>query len=175
MSASSALTKWKQQIIYVGKGSDEGTMEEAILHFFYDGLSRMIKHLGYKWNTSEQRIALKFIQLCYMIDTTRYDAEKYSLQGPEPDHRNLKEDLETFEFFLDTIAFNEFLEEWSHCPVVGTPFDYLFKEFCYNWIDVTAGAPGAMTQRILEADDEEEGEEELVTTEVLSRRNWSLY
>jgi hypothetical protein len=173
--ASISFTNWKQQITYIGKGSNEGTMEEAVLHFFYDGISKMINQLGYKWHTNEDYIASKFIQLCYMIDTTRRDAHKYSLQGPEPCHRNLKEDRETFELFLDTFAFNDFLEEWSHCEVVGTSFDYLFKEFCYSWLDVTAGSPGAMTQKILDADKEEEGEEELVTTEILSRRNWSLY
>jgi len=173
--ASVAFTNWKQQVTYVGKGSNEGTMEEAILHFFYDGLSPMIKHLGYKWNTSEQDIARRFLQLCYMIYTTRRDAHKYSLQGPEPQHRDLKEDRDVFDYFLDTFTFNDLLEEWSHCPIVGTAFDYLFKEFCYCWIDVTAGAPGFMTQRILEADEDEDGEEEIATTEVLSRRNWSLY
>jgi hypothetical protein len=172
---SIAFTNWKQQITYVGKGSNEGTMEEAVLHFFYDGISQLIKRLGYKWNTNEQLISRKFLQLCYMIDTTRRDAHKYSLQGPEPEHRDLKEDRETFEFVLDTFVFNDFLEQWSHCPIIGTAFDYLFKEFCYCWIDVTAGPPGAMTQRILDADEEEEGEEEMVTTEILSRRNWSLY
>ena len=150
-------------------------MEEAVLHFFYDGLSKMIKQLGYKWNTNEAYIASKFVQLCYMIDTTKSVAHQYSLQGPDPKHRDLKEDRETFECILDTFAFNDFLEDWSHCPVVGTSFDFLFKDFCYNWIDVTAGSPGVMTQKILDADIEEEGEEEIATTEILSRRNWSLY
>jgi len=173
--SSIAFTNWKQQVTYVGKGSNEGTMEEAVLHFFYDGLSKMIKQLGYKWNTNEQDISRRFLQLCYMIDTTKRDANKYSLQGPEPRHRNLKEDYEIFEFVLDTFAFNSFLEEWSHCPVVGTTFDHLFKEFCYSWIDVTAGAPGLMTQKILDMDEEENSEEEIAITEVLTRRNWSLY
>jgi hypothetical protein len=173
--SSISINTWKQQITYVGKGSYEGTMEEAILHFFNDGISQMITNLGYKWNTNEERIRMKFVQLCYMIDITRRDSDKYSLEGPEPCHRNLKEDRETFEFVLDTFAFNNFLEEWSHCPVVGTAFDYLFKEFCYSWIDVTEGAPGRMTQKILDADEEDNSEEEVATTEVLSRRNWSLY
>jgi hypothetical protein len=59
--------------------------------------------------------------------------------------------------------------------VVGTSFDYLFKEFCYSWIDVTTGTPGAMTQKILDMDEDENSEEEIATTEILSRRNWSLY
>jgi len=172
--SSISFNDWKQQVTYVGKGINEGTMEEAILHFFYDGISKMINQLGYKWNTIEKRIAMKFLQLSYMIDTTRRNADKYFLQGPEPCHRDLKEDRETFEFALDTFAFNDFLEEWSHCPVVGTAFDSLLKDFCYSWIDVTAGAPGRMTQKILDADEEEE-EEEVVTTEIHSRRNWSLY
>lgn len=170
-----SFTNWKQQLTYVGKGSIEDIMEEAVLHFFYDGLSQMIKQLGYKWNTNEQVISRKFVQLCYMIDTTKNMSHMYSLNGPKPSHRNFKEDREVFDFFLDTFAYNDFLEEWSHCPIVGTAFDYLFKEFCYCWIDVTAGAPGAMTQQILNADDDEEGEEEIATTEILSRKNWSLY
>jgi len=166
---------WKCQIEYVGKGIHEGTMEDAVLHFFYNGINPMIKNLGYIWSIQEDDIAKRFIQLCYMIDTTKRDADKYSLQGPKPNHRNLKEDYETFDFFLDTFDFNTFLEEWSHCPIVGTSFDYLFKEFCYSWIDVTTGAPGVMTQKILDVDNDENSEEEIVTTEILSRRNWSLY
>lgn len=175
MAAFIAFTNWKQQATYIGKGYNEGTMEEAVLHFFYEGISPMIKQIGYFWLTNEREIAKRFIQLCYMIDTTRHDAHKYALNGPKPAHRNLNEDRDVFELYLDTFTFNAFLEEWNHCPVVGTTFDYLFKEFCYNWIDVTAGAPGAMTQKILDADKDEEGEEELTTTEILSRRNWSLY
>uniref|UniRef100_A0A6C0AN68 Uncharacterized protein n=1 Tax=viral metagenome TaxID=1070528 RepID=A0A6C0AN68_9ZZZZ len=173
--ASISFNDWKQQTTYVGKGSYEGTMEEAVLHFFYDGISKMINQLGYKWNTNEPHVASKFVQLCYMIYTTKDHTQKYSLKGPEPKHRNFKEDYDVFDFLLDTFTFNDFLEEWNHCPVVGTAFDYLFKDFCYNWIDVTAGQPAAMTQKILDADDEENSEEEVATTEVLTRRNWSLY
>lgn len=169
------FNNWKQQTTYVGKGPNEGTMEEAVLHFFYDGIVPMIKKLGYTWSMQEHDIAKRFLQLCYMIDTTKRDSHKYSLNGPIPNHRNFKEDRDVFDFFLDTFAYNNLLDEWSHCSVVGSTFDYLFKEFCYCWIDVTAGSPGAMTQKILDADDEEEREEEITTTEILSRRNWSLY
>ena len=174
-SMSISLNDWKQQLTYVGKGSNEGTMEEAVMQFFHDGLSPLIKSLGYKWSLEEHLICRKFIQLCYMIDTTgTMNYADYSLKGPEPKHRNLKEDQDVFEFFLDTFVFNDFLSSWSHCRVVGTRFDYLFKDFCYTWIDVTSGKPGAMTQQILDADEEEE-EEEVATMEVATRRNWSLY
>jgi hypothetical protein len=67
---------WKCQIEYVGKGIYEDTMEEAVLHFFYDGINPMIKKLGYNWSIQENIIAKKFLQLCYMIDTTKRDAHK---------------------------------------------------------------------------------------------------
>jgi len=168
-----SFSNWKAQFAYIGKGVEEGTMEEAALHFFYDGICPLIKARGYTWITLDRDIAKRFLQLCYMIDMNKNT--DYSLKGPEPKHRDLKEDREIFEFFLDTFMFNDFLENWAHSPMVGTKFDYLFKEFCYTWIDVTAGNPGLMTQKILDADEEEEEEEVYSSTEILSRRNWSLY
>ena len=88
-------------------------------------------------------------------------------------------DKETFEHIVDTFTFNDFLYHWSFChEVCGTRFDHLIKEFCYNLIDVTYGNPGKMTQKILDADAEEQeltSQEQVEVTEIYSRRNWSLY
>ena len=174
-SAPISQARWSMRPAYIGKGVQEGNMEEAMLHFFYEGIDPLIKKTGYKWLDQEKVIARKFVQLCYMIDTTKY-MDNWLLNGPEIQHRNLKEDREVFDFLIDTFVFNDFLEKWNHYPeVVGTPFDYLLKDFCYTWVDVTSGYPGSMTQKILEADEEEEEEEAMGAVEVLSRRNWSLY
>ena len=167
---------WLKQRAYVGRGHHEGTIEEAILYFFYEGLNPFIKQSGYSWSNKEDSvIARKFLYLCYMIHTTPHDND---LILPEPKHRNLPYDRDTFEFTIDTFIFNDFLSEWSFCDeVCGTRFDHLIKEFCYIWLDVESGSPGKMTQRILDAEAEENelSAQEYDVTESYSRKNWSLY
>jgi hypothetical protein len=167
---------WLNQHAYVGRGTNEGTIEEAVLYFFYEGLNPFIKSLGYTWsNKQDIVIARKFLYLCYMIQTTPRDKD---LIIPGPKHRDYQYDRDTFEFVLDTFTFNDFLENWLFChEVCGTRFDYLIKDFCYSWIDVTSGNPGKMTQKMLDADSEEQEAitQEFDITESYSRRNWSLY
>ena len=167
---------WLNKHAYVGRGHQEGTIEEAILYFFYEGLNPFIKQCGYTWlNQDERSVARKFLYLCYMIQTTPSDTD---LIIPAPRHRNLQYDRDTFEFAIDTFTFNDFLSNWSFChDVCGTRFDHLIKEFCYSWVDVESGHPGMMTQKILDADadDQELTQQEVDTTETYSRRNWSLY
>jgi hypothetical protein len=110
-----------------------------------------------------------------MIDTTRRMDSQYSIKCPDPEHRNLVEDRDVYDFYLDTFTFNDFLEYWSDSPIVGSRFDYLFKEFIYIWIDVTSGKPGLMTQKILDADKEDDSEEEFFASETSHKKDWSLY
>ena len=168
---------WLNQHAYIGRGSQEGSVEEAILYFFYEGLNPFIRNCGYQWsNQDDSVVARKFLYLCYMIHTTPHGMD---LKIPGPNHRNHSYDRETFEHIVDTFTFNDFLFEWSFChEVCGTRFDHLIKEFCYNWIDVTSGNPGKMTQKILDAEAEEQeltNQEQVEVTEIYSRRNWSLY
>lgn len=170
---------WLSMPAYVGAGSlksNEGNVEEAVLCFFYEGLNPFIRNSGYKWLEEDSVIARKFLYLCYMIQTTPPHKD---LIIPGPKHRDLEYDRETFDFAIDTFRFNDFLEKWSFChEVCGTRFDHLIKEFCYSWIDVESGAPGKMTQKLLDADNEElelAAQEQNETVETYSRRNWSLY
>lgn len=166
---------WLSQHAYIGRGHQEGTIEEAVLYFFYEGLNPFIKQCGYIWsNTQEHVVARKFMYLCYLMNTT---PRHINLISPSPKHRNLQYDRETFEHIIDTFIFNEFLSNWSFCHEVrGTRFDHLIKEFCYIWIDVTHGNPGKMTRQILDAEaEEQEIEEQAEVSETYSRRNWSLY
>ena len=170
---------WKNQFAYVGPGcleSQEGTMEEAMLDFFYKGVSPWIRNFGYKWSREEHVVARKFVHLCYMIHTTVNMYDK-SLQQPTPCHRDLDEDRETFDYFVDTTEFIDFLEAWKfRNEIVGTRFDYLIKEFCYTWVDVCSGKPGAFTQRIFDAEAEADAEEELVSgPDTSSKKKWDLY
>ena len=167
------FVNWLNKHAYVGPGTNEGTIEEAILYFFYEGLNPFIKQSGYSWNELDTVIAKKFLYFCYMIHTTPHGKD---LIIPGPKHRNLSYDRETFDDILDTFVFNEFLNNWSFChEVCGTRFDHLIKEFCYTWINVTSGIPGKITQKILDAEKEEETEEQGDTIETYSRKNWSLY
>ena len=175
MQNSVSFSSWKRQTTFIGKGSYEGTMEQAVLYFFYDGVCPFVKGIGYKWITSDNEIARRFLQLCYMIHTTRRMEDKYSIKCPDPEHRNLVEDRDVYDFFLDTFTFNDFLEHWSDSPIVGSRFDYLFKEFIYIWIDVTSGKPGSMTQKILDADKDDDSEEDISTSEISHKKDWSLY
>jgi hypothetical protein len=174
-----SFSDWKNQIVYLDPGcleSQEGTMEEAMLVFFYSGVSPWIKDIGYKWSEDDEKIARKFLYLCYMIDTTSrmYDTD---LEPPEPRHRNLEEDRETFDYFVDTTELIDFLANWEfRSEVVGTRFDHLIKEFCYVWIDVCSGRPGTFTQRIFDAELEAEAEEEYYAgPDMSSRKKWDLY
>ena len=173
-----SFNDWKNQFTYVGPGTckeQEGTMEEAMLVFFYDGVSPWIKNIGYKWSHDDDILARKFVELCYMIDTTS-DMYDKDIKCPRPKHRDLHEDRETFDFFVDTIELINFLEAWTfRMEVVGTRFDHLIKEFCYTWIDVCSGKPGAFTQRIFDAEAEAEADEEAAGPDTTTRKKWDLY
>ena len=174
-----SFSEWKNQFAYVGPGcleSQEGTMEEAMLVFFYEGVSPWIKNIGYKWSQDDNVIARKFVYFCYMIDTT---SKMYTMDlcPPKVMHRNFEEDRETFDYFVDTTELTNFLSMWEfRNEIVGTRFDHLIKEFCYIWIDVCSGKPGAFTQRIFDAEEDMLAEEEmLVGPEMTSRKKWDLY
>ena len=158
-------------------GLAEVPMEEAMLSFFYDGVNNWIIDAGYKWIDSEHVIARKFVYLCYSIQQTLKKDPKYSLEIPEPKHRNYDEDRETFDLFLDTSSFVDLLDTWSfRQEIVGTRLDYLIKEFCYVWIDVTSGKPGTFTQKILTAEEEDVNEEEFNSVpDTWSKKKWDLY
>lgn len=165
---------WLNQRAYVGRGYQEGTIEEAVLYFFYEGLNPFIKQSGYTWlNEDESFIARKFLYLCYMIQTTPSDND---LHIPGPRHRDLSYDRDTFDFAIDTFTFNDFLSNWSFCQeVCGTRFDHLIKEFCYSWVNVESGPPGKITQKALDAEKEEEEEEMPYGPEVTNKKRYDLY
>jgi len=165
---------WKNQPAYIGPGYSMDTMEQAML-VFYDGVSQWIQGLGYKWLFQGSLIANKFVHLCYMIDTANMNSE---MEIPEPRHRNYLEDRDTFDLFVDTAEFIEFLEPWKfRSEVVGTRFEYLLKEFCYIWIDPSSGKPGSFTQRIFDAEAEAEAEDEpqYAGPDTTSKKKWDLY
>jgi hypothetical protein len=162
---------WKKSFAYVGKGVTEGTMEDALNHLFYDGLSPWLQSFGYKWSTNELEISQKFLKLCYLIYCTLPMDPRYMLQAPEPLHRNLPEDRETFDYFIDSYSFAEFLEQWSfRDEIIGTRFDNLILDFCYVWLDPTSGHPGTWTQNILNANNEDASDEDYTA---LPDGNWS--
>lgn len=169
---------WKNQFAYVGPGClkyNEGTMEESILFFFYNGVNPWIKSFGYKWSNTDAYIANKFVRLCYMISTTARDYDK-DLSIPEPTHRNFQEDRETFDTIVSSSEFIDFLENWEFMyDIVGTRFDYLITEFCYIWLDVTSGAPGEFTQNVFNSyEDNNEEEDNIAGPDTYSRRSWDL-
>jgi len=147
--------EWKNQFAYVGPGclkENEGTMEEAILYFFYEGINPWMKATGYKWLRDDDYVANKLLSLCYLMDCTK-DNWDVTLNIPRPMHRNLKDDRETFDLFVDTECLNTFVSNWDYVfDIIGTRYDYLIKEFCYTWIDVCSGNPGAFTEKLFEAE-----------------------
>ena len=164
-------------IVPYGLDASMGTMQEAMLVFFHDGVNPWIEGLGYRWSQDTNYVANKFVHLCYMIHTTAKMSETYELNLPEPKHRNYDEDRETFDLFVDTNDLLNFLTKWSfRSEIVGTRLDHLIKEFCYVWVDVTKGKPGAFTQKIFDAEDEKESEDDMVAgPDMSSRKKWDLY
>jgi hypothetical protein len=158
-------------------GLAEITMEEAMISFFYDGVNKLVTDSGYKWIDNEDVIARKFVYLCYSIHQTLEAGSKYSLEVPVPKHRNYEEDRETFDLFLDTGLFIDLLDAWYFREeIVGTRLDYLIKEFCYVWIDVTSGKPGTFTQKLLTAEEEDVNEDEFNSVpDTWSKKKWDLY
>jgi len=163
---------WLKQITYIGKGTKRGTMEEAMIHFFYSEICRWMRSFGYKWSTEESRVASKFLHFSYMIDTTSKMDSKFTICPPEPNHRNLSEDRDTFDFIVDGIALYYFLKsvEYRH-EIVGNRLDHFIPEFCYAWIDVTSGKPGSMTKKLLDSNEEYDSDEDLGSN--LPDGNWS--
>ena len=169
---------WLKQITYIGKGDTRGTMEEAMTDFFYNGISPWIHSFGYTWLNDKTYIAKKFLHFCYMINITGRMDNKYELRFPEPNHRNLPEDRETFDYIIDSKEFIKFLEYWNcRDEIIGTRFDHLILEFCYIWINVASGKPGSMTQKILYANEDHEIDVGvgLPPDGNLNRRKYDLY
>ena len=165
--------EWKTQFAYVNALSVDDTMEDAIMDFFYNGVSPWIKDLGYRWAQNDNYVAKRFLYLCYMIDTADANTE---LKSPKPRHRNYSWDRETFDHMVDTYTFIKFLKAWEHRDeVVGTRFEHLIKEFCYIWIDVTYGKPGRFTQEFFIPDEEDEEEELNTGPDIQSKKKWDLY
>ena len=166
---------WLNEFAYVGKGVSEGTIENALLHFFYDGVSPWIHSRGYEWTDMEDVIALKFLRFSFLVYETSQMSSNYSLQVPFPNHRDLQEDRDTFDSLLDIRDFVDFMEEWSFYHfIVGTRLDYLLREFCYVWIDVQSGKPGVMTQAVLDAISENgDSDQDSTNGYLLPDGNWS--
>lgn len=162
------------QFAYVGCGIAEGTIKEAMLHFFYDGVSPWISDCGYSWLEDEDVVAKKFLYLCYTIHKALKGG--YDLKAPVPNHRDYDEDRETFDYFVDTGSLVDFLEAWKfRDEIVGTRFDYIIKEFCYVWINVSTGPPATFTQKVLTAEEEGYSDEEITAVDTWSKKRWELY
>lgn len=153
--------EWKSQFAYVGRGTLEGTMEEAMIDFFHNGVSCWIKKCGYRWNTHDEHIiARKFTRFCYDVACT-LRSNSDVLLPPQASHRDLPEDRMTFDIFVDTEAFIEFLNEWEcRSEIIQTPLEYMIREFCYIWVDVTYGKPGRWTSADIDQSDDERTDDE---------------
>ena len=168
-----SFTSWKMSLAYLRDSHIEPTMEEAMLDFFYNGLSRWLQESDYNWTLSEDEIADKFVRLCYMIHLSIKSAGKTTIQINQVNHRDLKEDEETFDLFANISSFTDMLDKWTcYSNIVGTKYDIIMRDFCYVWSDVECGAPGRWTQTTLEMDDEIYSDDERYYT-ALPDPNWS--
>jgi hypothetical protein len=155
-------------------------MEEAMLIFFYNGISPWIKRIGYTWiMTEEEYIAQKFLKFAYEIYGALKKDKRIVLRPPTPMHRDFQEDRDTFEIYMDTQSFIEFTSEWSfRNEIIGTRLEYLIREFCYTWIDVTSGKPGKSTQATLTMTDEDGSDDDVnnnIPDGLSTRRKYDLY
>jgi hypothetical protein len=168
-----SFQQWKNQPAYMRSTAIETTMEEAMLDFFYDGITPWINSHGYYWSTEPEAVARNFLRFCHMLDQTIAAGDGYMLQMPQPKHRNLPDDLDTFRIFVDTFSFTDMLSKWSfYDQIVGTKLDNLIMDFCYIWVDVEKGAPGRWTQKIIEMNEDDMSDEERANN-ALPDGNWS--
>ena len=169
--------QWMNSHTYYGKTTIDATREEAALHFFYDGVSPWITGIGYRWSLEEKVVSRKFVRFCYDVHCAIKG--DYEIVAPEPRHRNYQEDRETFDSLIDTNSLIDFLSEWDYYDeLIGTRLEYLLLEFCYTWVDVTAGKPGNFTHATLAAEEDEGGEEDRgiqIPDAYWSRRQHDLY
>jgi hypothetical protein len=142
----------------------ETTMEDAMLDFFYSGVSPWIHGCGYRWSLERDEVAGKFLYFCYIIYTTmrlRGPRGHWALQAPKPRHRDLPEDADTFDIFAELSTFSDMLYQWrERCEIVGTRFDYLIRDFCYVWVDVEYGEPGRWSETTMEMNGTGQSEED---------------
>jgi hypothetical protein len=158
-----SFTSWKMSLAYLRDSHIETTMEEAVLDFFYNGLSRWLQDSEYTWSMPEDDIADKFVRLCYMINQASKSSYMKGIQINKVNHRDLLEDVETFDLFANISSFADMLDNWScYSNIVGTKYDLIMRDFCYVWADIEGGAPGRWTQTTLEMDDEIYSDDEKV-------------
>jgi hypothetical protein len=175
-----SFQQWKSQPAYFRHTAIETTMEEVILDFFHNGLTPWINSRGYSWLNPSEYVTRSFLQFCYKLNETVKAGDQFNLELPEPKHRNLPEDLDTFQSFADSFSFTELLSNWScYDQIIGTRLDNLIMDFTYNWIDVERGAPGRWTQKTIEMNEEEMSDEERTQNNIpdgnWSRRKHDLY
>jgi hypothetical protein len=173
------IETWLRTEVYIGIGYLKGTKKDAVFDFFFNGLSPWIQSIGYKWSRTENEIAIKFIKFCYEAEFTLTRPRRFTLMNPQPNHRNFPEDRETFDYFVSTDRFLEFLEQWQgSLPIVGSRLEVYLVEFCYVWVDVQSGPPGTWTQKNLEGDmdsDEEDAQNGNLPDMYSNRRKNDLY
>ena len=171
---------WMQLTVFLTNTTTETSMEEAMLDFFYIGISPWIQNCGYMWSIDEGIIARKFVHFCYILSMTATYNMRFNrtdtIEGPPPNHRNFPEDLDTFYKFADYISFSNILSEWDQrYEIVGTILDHKNRDFCYVWIDVEYGEPGAWTQATIQMNNEDNSDNEVATGVAthLAESNWS--
>ncbi len=172
-----SYSKWCNQMSYYRGGLTEATMKEIMLDLFHSGLTPLIHKCGYSWSEKPELIAEKFVRFAFVLCSSLKESSTLYLQAPEPNHRNFPEDRETFDMYFDTTAMVSFLESWKcYNEIIGTPLDFMIKEFCYIWVNVMSGTPGKWTQVTLDMNKEQESEDELIITDANWRKEkYELY
>ena len=169
---SSDMHYWLSTPAHTHNSLHETTTEEALLDFFYNGVSPWISSRGYSWIRESGVIAGKFLEFCHAVDCAIKEGESIRLLAPKPKHRDLPEDRDTFECFADIPSFVDMLSRWEcRHEIVGTRFDYMIRGFCYIWVDVERGSPARWTNATLDMNEEIASDDERGTG--LPDGNWS--
>lgn len=168
-----SFQQWKSQPAYFRNTATEITMEEAMLDFFYNGLTCWVNRCGYSWLTEDAKISRSFLKFCYKLNDTIKAGDQFILELPQANHRNMPEDLDTFQIFADSFTFSEMLSTWQfYDEIIGTRLDNLIIDFTYNWIDVERGAPGRWTQATIQMNEDDISDDERALNN-LPDSNWS--
>jgi hypothetical protein len=141
-------TKWLNQMVYIS--GDNKVHRYEYIDSFAKYITKWIKKHGYKMGDTWGDGVKVTVRWMYAIfEQEVLNKNKYGpLLYPEPFHRNLPEDLDSFEMVIDCEAINEFMENWksidelSESHPFGIRVRMEMQEFLYTYVNVESSKYG---------------------------------
>lgn len=146
---------------------------------FHTSITRWMSSLGYKMNESWKQSPVALAKWLYCIQVIEVGRRDYmgSIYYEEPNHRDTLEDRDRYEFIVDYMAVEEFLENYDKNEELcqrgkaGMRVYTELADFLYRYIDLENSKQGHYISRILEAnmsDSEEDDSSNRITDAYLA-------